>query len=68
MTGPNMSYCQCENTLAAVKQVINSIQYEGELFFEELSDREQRALKQLVVACETLADLVEETSEETEHG
>ena len=34
---PNMSYCQCENTLLALRQVVNTMVEEGPMFQKEIS-------------------------------
>ena len=40
---PNMSYCMCENTLLALRQVLNAMQEEGPMFLQEMSRDERRA-------------------------
>lgn len=58
---PNMSYCMCENTLSALKQIVNTIneEYEGvpELFAKSLPREEKEAFLDLI---ELMRDLVED--------
>ena len=61
---PNMSYCMCENTLLAMRQVINAMQEQGPDFLRELSRDEQRAFRELFNACEEYMAVAEELEEE----
>ena len=68
---PNMSYCQCENTLLALRQVLNSMEDEGLEFLETMNSTERRAYQELYHACEAfirqadgLQDLVQDLVEE----
>jgi len=68
---PNMSYCQCENTLLALRQVLNSMEDEGLEFLETMNSTERRAYQELYNACEALIrqadglqDLVQDLVEE----
>ena len=63
---PNMSYCMCENTLLALKQVLDTMQEEGPMFLRELSRDEMRSYKELFNACEDFLTLSEELQEEVE--
>lgn len=63
---PNMSYCQCENTLLALRQVLNSMQEEGPMFLKEMNRDELRAYKELFNACEAFLTLSEELEAEAE--
>ena len=63
---PNMSYCMCNNTLIALKQVINTMREEGPQFLRELSSDERRAFSELFNACEDFMNLSEELQDEYE--
>jgi hypothetical protein len=48
MNYPNMSYCQCSNTLAALEQVLNAMDEQGDVeFLRELNMDELRAFNEL---------------------
>jgi len=49
---PNMSYCQCENTLLGLQQVLNSMEDEGAEFLKDMSRQERRAYQELYEACQ----------------
>lgn len=49
---PNMSYCMNENTLLALRQVIDAMQDEGVDFLRDMTQTERRAFYELVMACE----------------
>ena len=61
---PNMSYFMCENTLAALHQVLGAMQEEGPMFLQDMSREERRAFEQLFNACETFVNVAEELEEE----
>ena len=61
---PNMSYCQCENTLLALQQVLNTMREEGPMFLKEMGREELRAYKELFNACESFLNLSEELEDE----
>lgn len=63
---PNMSYCMCENTLLALRQVINAMQEEGPMFLQEMSRDERRAFQELFNTCEDFLNLSEELEDEAE--
>lgn len=63
---PNMSYCMCENTLAAMNQIVNAMNEEGPAFLTEMSRDERRAFEQLFSMCEDFMSLSEELQEEVE--
>ena len=63
---PNMSYCQCENTLLALKQVLESMESEGPMFLREMSRTERRAFEELFGYCESFLTMSEELQEEVE--
>lgn len=57
---PNMSYCRCENTLAAMQQILAAIQEEGPMFLQEMNRTERRAYQELFNACELFLNASEE--------
>ena len=61
---PNMSYCQCENTLLALRQVVNTMVEEGPMFLKEMSRDERRAFQELFNTCESFLTLSEELEDE----
>ena len=63
---PNMSYCMCENTLAALKQVLDTMQDEGPMFLTEMNRTERRAFEELFHYCESFLTMSEELQEEYE--
>jgi hypothetical protein len=63
---PNMSYCMNENTLAALKQVLDTMQEEGPQFLRELNRTERRAFEELFHYCESFLTMSEELQEEYE--
>ncbi len=65
---PNMSYCMCENTLLAMRQIVTAMQEEGPAFLLEMSRDERRAFQELFNTCEDFMNLSEELQDEVEHG
>lgn len=65
---PNMSYCMNNNTLLALKQVVEAMNEEGPQFLRELSREERRAFEALFSMCEDFMSLSEELQEEYERG
>ena len=63
---PNMSYCQCENTLLALKQVLDTMDSEGPQFLREMSRTERRAFEELFHYCESFLTMSEELQAELE--
>jgi len=63
---PNMSYCMCENTLLAMKQIVDAMNDEGPQFLREMSRDERRAFQALFNMCEDFMTLSEELQEEFE--
>ena len=61
---PNMSYCMCENTLLALKQVLNTMEDEGPMFLKEMSRDELRAYRALFEYCESFLTMSEELDAE----
>ena len=52
----NMSYVRNQNTLAALKEVQNDINEEGDRFYKgSLSPEELQAFEELLELCESLA-------------
>lgn len=64
---PNMSYCMCENTLLALRQIVDAMNEEGPQFLRELSREERRAFQELFNTCEDFMTLSEELEDEAEH-
>ncbi len=63
---PNMSYCMCNNTLLALKQVVEAMNDEGPQFLREMSRDERRSFEQLFNMCEDFMQLSEELQAEYE--
>ena len=63
---PNMSYCMCENTLAAMNQIVTAMNEEGPAFLTEMSRDEKRAFQALFNLCEDFMSLSEELQDEAE--
>ena len=63
---PNMSYCMCENTLAALNQVLNAMREEGPMFLQDLSQSERMNYKALFNTCEDFLSASEELQDEYE--
>lgn len=49
---PNMSYCMNQNTLLALRQIMDAIDEEGTEFLRDMSRAEKFAFHDLVQACE----------------
>ena len=60
MSYPNMSYCMCENTLLAMRQIINAMKEEGPQFLHDLSRIERQSFNELFHACESFLNMSEE--------
>jgi len=56
----------CENTLLAMRQVINAMREEGPMFLQEMSRDERRAFQELFNTCEDFLNLSEELQDEYE--
>ena len=65
---PNMSYCMCENTLAAMNQIVNAMNDEGPAFLKEMSRSEQRAFQALFNLCEDFMSLSEDLQDADERN
>jgi len=57
---PNMSYCMCENTLLAMRQIVNAMQEEGLMFLKEMNRDERRAFEAMFDMCEAFMTMTEE--------
>ena len=64
---PNMSYCMCENTLLAMKQIVGAMQDEGPMFLREMNKDERRAFEAMFDMCEAFMTMAEELQEEAEN-
>ena len=64
---PNMSYCMCENTLSAMRQILNAMQEEGPQFLLEMNRDEKRAYRELFDTCEAFLTMSEELDDEVEN-
>ena len=64
---PNMSYCMCENTLLAMKQIVGAMQDEGPMFLREMNKDERRAFEAMFDMCEVFMTMSEELQEEVEN-
>lgn len=63
---PNMSYCMCENTLLAMRQIVDAMQEEGPMFLRDMNRDERRAFEALFSMCEDFMTMSEELQEEAE--
>ena len=61
-----MSYCMCENTLAAMNQVLNAMREEGPMFLQDMNRDERRAFQELFNVCEDFLTASEELQDEYE--
>lgn len=66
---PNMSYCMCENTLAALHQLYEAMRHEdAEDFIGQMNKHERAAFNELAQMCRLVADTADEVdSEYTEY-
>jgi hypothetical protein len=63
---PNMSYCMCNNTLLALRQVVEAMNEEGPQFLREMSRDERRSFEALFNLCEDFMSLSEELQDQAE--
>lgn len=63
---PNMSYCMCENTLAAMRQVLDAMSEDGVEFLRDMGSHERRAFEELFHTCEAFLNVSEELQVELE--
>ena len=63
---PNMSYCMCENTVLALRQILDAMQSEGPMFLREMSRDEKRNYGELFNLCEDFLTASEQLQEEYE--
>jgi aspartate aminotransferase-like enzyme len=61
---PNMSYCMCENTLLALRQVLDAMEDQGTEFVQDMSRNERRAFEELFHACEAFMQQAEQLEED----
>jgi hypothetical protein len=66
MSYPNMSYCMCENTLGALRQVNHALEQEGAQFVTQMNQYERAAFHQLAEACKDFVQLSEYLLEQEE--
>ena len=64
---PNMSYCMNENTLLALRQVVEAMRNEGVDFLRDQSRDERRAFSDLFNTCEDFLTVGEELEDEAAH-
>ena len=64
---PNMSYCMCENTVAAMRQILDAMQEEGPMFLREMNRDEKRAFQELFNLCEDFLTASEELQDEVDN-
>jgi hypothetical protein len=57
----------CENTLLAMRQIMNAMQEEGPMFLQDMNRDEARAYKELFDVCESFLTMAEELEDEAEH-
>jgi hypothetical protein len=59
---PNMSYCMCENTVLALRQVMGEMEDAGSLteFVAEMSRSEKQAFQELFNLCESFIRMTED--------
>jgi hypothetical protein len=63
---PNMSYCMCENTLLALRQVLEAMNSEGPMFLHDMNRSERLAFDSLFHACESFLTMSEELQDQAE--
>jgi len=63
---PNMSYCMVENTLLALRQVIDAMDEDPEMFMMDMSRSERQAYNELFFAARDFIRKTEEMEEEVE--
>jgi hypothetical protein len=63
---PNMSYCMCENTVLAMRQILNAMNEEGVGFLVDMNRDERRAFQELFNLCEDFLNASEELEAEFE--
>lgn len=61
---PNMSYCMFQNTLSAMRQILESVDQEGQTILEEMDHREKLAFRELYGACEAFLEVAEDVGPE----
>jgi hypothetical protein len=62
---PNMSYCMCNNTLAALNQIMDAMDEEGDVdFLRDLNMDEMRAFDELIYVARQFAKRAERAQDE----
>jgi hypothetical protein len=56
----------CENTLLAMRQIVEAMQEEGPMFLKEMNRDERRAFEAMFDMCETFMSMTEELQDEAE--
>jgi hypothetical protein len=64
---PNMSYCMCENTVLAMRQILDAMNEEGLGFMVDMNRDEKRAFQELFNLCEDFLNASEELQAEYEN-
>ena len=66
---PNMSYCMCENTMASLRQVYETMQQEyAHDFIGQMNKHEKNAFSELAQMCRLVADMADKVdSDYTEY-
>lgn len=67
---PNMSYCMCENTTLAMRQILDEMQNYDSLaeFTAEMNRDEKAAFKRLFDLCESFMIMTEEMEQFDEYS
>ena len=60
---PNMSYCMCENTVAALRQILNALRDGEENILRGMGREERDAFGALPELCRQVSDAAEEVLE-----
>jgi hypothetical protein len=63
---PNMSYCMCENTLGALRQVVEAMKEEGPQFLLDMTRHERWAFQELFSMCEEFMNLSDDLQEQVD--
>jgi hypothetical protein len=57
----------CENTVLAMKQIINTMQDEGPMFLKDMNSDEKRAYEALFNLCESFLTAAEELQDQADY-
>ena len=64
---PNMSYCMCENTLAALRQLYEAMRLEDpQDFIVQMNNHERAAFEELAQTCRLVADTADYVQKDLE--